>query len=152
MKKMIIMALLTFALMPQAAFAEKTPVRIAPAQIISTHHDEVEVGDWIKFSTVNDVYVNEKLYIKKDTPILGAVDFFQPNGWAGDNAEIKFKKFVTTDVSGKKVNIVSPVEIKGNAKANDIKQYVAWVLSTIIRGSEIYIEPDTKSFNIFITQ
>ena len=38
--------------------SENTPVKITPAQKISTSYDEIEVGDKIKFQTVKDVYKN----------------------------------------------------------------------------------------------
>lgn len=71
--------------------SENTPIKIKPDQKISTCYDEIEVGDKIKFSTVKDVYKNGKLYIKKDTPIYGTVDYVSENGWSYDNAQIDFK-------------------------------------------------------------
>lgn len=137
----------------QVAFAEKIPVKITPAQIITTDHDEIEVGDRINFTIVNDIYINDKLYLEKGTPIYGKVDFFHPNGWAGDNADIKLVDFKTTDINDKTVVINYPLNINGNTlKANDIKQYISWITTILIRGSEINIEPDTKVFNIFIEQ
>jgi len=161
------------------AFAEKIPVKIEPAQVISTHHDEVEVGDWINFEVVNDVYVDDNLYIKKGTKISGVVDFFHPNGWGGDSADIVFKKFYTTDVNHKKITIFYPLEIDGKTEmANSIRsvtnkgatsvaprvifrwfhflkppiinwQYLSY-LGFVVRGSEISVEPDTTIYNIFI--
>lgn len=151
MKKLLVLFLLFVSSMFNAAFAEKIPVRITPLQIISTNNDEIEIGDWIKFAIVNDVFVDNKLYLKKGAPIFGFVDFFHPNGWVGDNAEIKFKTFKTIGINDKPIIINYPLNINGNtARANDIKQYISWVLTTLVRGSEIYIEPDTKTFNIFI--
>lgn len=100
---------------------------------------------------LTNIYVNNKLLIKKGTPIIGHVDFFHPNGWGGDSAEIKFKTFETSDLNEQKLIINYPLIINGNnAKNNDIKQYIAMVIFNLIRGSEIYIEPDTIFFNIFI--
>lgn len=146
-----ILFIVLFFLLTTPAFAEKTPVKIAPAQIISTNHDEIEVGDWINFETVNDVYVNGNLYIKKNTPLYGFVDFVHPNGWAGDSAEVRFKIFETSDLNGKKVIINYPLILNGNnSKNNDVKQYLAIVFLRLIRGAEICIEPDNKIFNVFI--
>lgn len=150
MKKYFLLTIFLI-LFSHAAFAEKISVRIEPAQIISTHHDETEIGDWIEFKAVNDVYISDKLYIKKGTPVWGFVEFFHPNGWAGDSAEIQFKTFKTTDVNREKITINYPLVISGNSlKANDIKQYISWELTSFLRGSEIYIEPDKKVFNLFI--
>lgn len=151
MIKKNILFILLFFLLTTPAFAEKTPVKIAPAQIISTNHDEIEVGDWVNFEIVNDVYVNGSLYIKKNTPLYGFVDFVHPNGWAGDSAEVRFKTFETNDLKGQKVIINYPLVLNGsNSKNNDVKQYLAMAFLRLIRGAEICIEPDTKIFNIFI--
>ena len=135
------------------AEAKKIPVRIAPTQIISTNHNEIEVGDWICFEIVNDVYDDNQLYIKKGTKVIGIVDFLHPNGWLGDAADIKFNKFMTVNSSGKKIEIYSPLNLNGNILLkNESKQLLSYFLTALIRGSEIFIEPDTKNFNIFINQ
>jgi len=160
MKKLLLLGLIIILSNIQSALAEKIPVRIAPTQVISTHHDELEVADWISFEIVNDIYINDKLYIRKATPIYGCVDFFKPNGWVGDSAEIYFKNFETKNIEGKKITINYPLKLNGNSlKANDLKQLLSWELPSIlssyfilIRGSEIFIEPDTRTFNLFITQ
>lgn len=151
-----IFLLFTFAI---PAFAEKIPVKIAPTQIISTNHDEIEVGDKITFEVVNDVYKENKLFIKKGSTVQGTIDFVHPNGWFGDAANIKLINFSTADVNDKKVDISSPVNIKGGIVRSETKQY--WInyavitvssLGVLIRGSEIFIEPDTKVYNLFIGQ
>lgn len=161
MKKVIllIVSLLLSGFMP--VFAEKIPIKITPIQVISTHHDETEIGDWIDFEVVDDVYVDDVLVFKKGTKVIGIVDFVHPNGWLGDAAEVNFKKFVTVDSKHKKVEISSPVLLNGNVLVKDQpKQYTIGVLNNIanlivgpvfifVRGSEIYLEPDTKTFALF---
>jgi hypothetical protein len=163
------------------SFAEKIPVKIEPIQVISTNYDEVEVGDYINFEVVKDVYVNDDLYIKKHTHAKGLVDFVHPNGWGGDSADIVFKTFYTTDIKDKKVTISYPLEINGKAEmGNSIRRisderittvapraiphffpnfrlpYIGWgylnYVGFVIRGSEIFVEPDTTIYNIFIEQ
>lgn len=154
MKNLVFSLVLLFGLCAPA-FAEKIPVRIAPAQIISTHHDEVEVGDNLEFMTIEDVYKNGEIYIKKYQRVVGVVDFFYPNGWAGDSAIIKINKFYTTDVNNKKITVNYPIEINGrSARASDVRyafiepSLFYWLF--VIRGAEIYLDPDTKMFNLFI--
>lgn len=148
------------------SFAEKTSVKIEPAQLISTNLDEIETGDYINFEIAKDVYLNDNLYIKKTTPVKGLVDFVHPNGWGGDSAEIVFKNFYTTDINGKKIVISYPLIINGQIEmANNIRSVSSKVvvdlatrfikpvciyLGFIVRGAEINIEPDTRVFNIFI--
>lgn len=149
-KKIIyILFILIFTTLP--SYAEKIPVKITPIQVISTKHDEIEVGDWIKFVTVNDVYLDDNLYITKNTDVIGIVDHVHPNGWTGDSAQIYFKNFYATDVNKKKVTISYPLDISGKVEmATKFREMAAYFLLFIIRGSEICIEPDTQVFNIFI--
>lgn len=135
--------------------SEDTPVKITAAQKISTCHDEIEIGDKIKFRTTKDVYKNGKLYIKKDTPVYGLVDYVSENGWAYDNAQIDFKKFYTKNTQGKKVIINSALSINGF----DILQYKGKKAAQIFnycgvafRGKEIEIIPKTDKieFNLWL--
>lgn len=152
--KKVLLVLIILICSYNVAWAEKVPLRITPSQIISTKNDEIETGDLINFATVKDVYINDKLYIEKGTPIYGQVDFLHPNGWAGDNAEIKIKKFKTLTTKNDKITISSPLTINGNSKkAKDIKNYFSMLslkLALILRGAEVDIEPDEQEFNIFI--
>jgi len=153
MKKKIFFSLLIITLISAPVFAEKIPVKLEPAQIISTKHDEIEVGDPISFKIMNDVYVGDKIYIQKGTSVKGIVDFVHNNGWAGDSAEIKLNRFITKNANGEKISIDYPINLTEQANAiNCTKQYSANILSLlmIIRGSELYIEPDTTYFNLFI--
>ena len=152
MRKILFLVLFLAFLFPQDVFAEKVAVKIAPIQVISTHHDEIEIGDWIDFEVVSDVYKDDKLFLKKGTKIIGIVDFVHPNGWLADGAVINIKNFTTVDINKKKVEIAYPVSINGNKfLENDAKQYLAYVRSSLLfRGSEIYIEPDTQTFNLFV--
>lgn len=162
-KKFLSVLILTiYSFLP--AFAEKIPVKITPIQVISTHHDQLEVGDLIKFVTVNDVYTDDSLYIKKNTVVAGIVDFVHPNGWCGDSAEIVFKKFYTNDINNKKVCINSNLDLNGNSEmANstgtiaglNIGCYLSEIINIphvffVFRGPELRVEPDTKIYNIFI--
>lgn len=153
MKKLLLLSLIFVMSMFQTAFAEKIAVKITPIQVISTNKDEIELGDWIGFELVNDVYKDDVLYLKKGSKVIGIVDFFHPNGWAGDAADIKFKNFSTIDVNNKKVDIVYPLNINGNVTmTTDMKQRIMKAPFALFRGSEIYIEPDTTIYNIFIEQ
>ena len=135
--------------------SEDTPVRITPVQKISTCFNEIEVGDKIKFNIVKDVYKNGKLYIKKDTPIYGIVDYVSDNGWAYDNAQIDFKKFQTKTSDGKIITINNPLSINGfeilKFKANRTAQFFNYC-GIIFRGKEIEIIPpkDNIEFNIWL--
>lgn len=135
--------------------SEDTPVKIKPAQHITTCYDEIEIGDKIKFTTVKDVYKNGKLYIKKDTPILGVVDYVNDNGWSYDNAQIDIKYFKTKTADGNMITIESPVSINGfeilKYKGNRPAQFFNYC-GIAFRGKEVEIKPekDKIEFNIWI--
>jgi hypothetical protein len=151
MKKNIIFYLIMFVCLSSPAFAEKIPIKIMPAELLSTKQDEIEVGDLINFQIKNDVYLNDRLYIKQGTKIIGIVNFVHNNGWGGDNAEITIEKFVTKDINGRKIEINSPIIINGNSEtANSFLQVLSAKIFIWLRGSEIYLRPLSQTFNIFI--
>ena len=151
MKRNLLLILAIIAIFTSPAFAEKIPVKLTNAELLSTKHDEIEVGDLIDFKTLNDIYVEDKLYIKKGTKVVGAVDFVHNNGWGGDNAEIKVEKFILKNANGEKITINYPISINGNSEtANSFKQLVLSNIFIFIRGSEIYIEPKKIHFSVFI--
>lgn len=135
--------------------SEEMPVKIIPAQKISTCHDEIEVGDKIKFLTEKDVYKNGKLYIKKNTPVYGTVDYVSENGWASDNAQIDILKFQTKSVSGKEITISSPVSVNGFEILKYKGKRTAQIFNycgVAFRGKEVEIIPkkDKLQFNIWV--
>ena len=151
MKKLFLILILALATkMP--ALAEIVPLQIAPTEVISTEHDEIQVGDWVQFETTKDTYLDGKLYLKKGTPVVGVVDFYHPNGWCLDEAELRFKTFYFVNENNIKTEVNCTVNVNElSLIRNDVKEQTKHFFKTVIRGSEIYIEPDTKTFNIFIT-
>lgn len=135
--------------------SETTPVKIKPAQKIATCYDETEIGDNIKFIVKKDIYKNGKLYIKKDTPIYGTVDYVSDNGWSYDNAQIDIKKFKTKTIDGKVITISSPLSINGfdilKYKNKRIAQFFNYC-GVAFRGKEVEIIPgqDNIDFNIWL--
>lgn len=154
MKKIFIL-LAVFILTNTIASAQKLPVRITPGENISTAYDEIEVGDNLKFKTMQDIYYNQKLYIKKDTPVYAQVGLLSDNGWAFDHAEINFKKFVTTDVNNNTITINDDLTINGfeliKTKGKRPAQFFNYI-GVIFRGKEIDIKysQDIPVFTIWL--
>lgn len=123
--------------------SEQIPVRIVPAEPISTVHDEVQLGDNIMFKVQNDVYLNDKLIFTKDALVFGAVDKIEDNGWANDNAEIRVEKFKLRNAKNEIVTIKSSVKIDGfellKTKENRLAQFFNYI-GVIFRGKEIDIK------------
>ncbi len=151
MKKKFLISFIIFFTMILPCNAQKLPVKIAPIQVISTHMNEVEVGDWINFEVVNDVYKEDNLFIKRGTTVIGIVDYVHENGWLSDAAEIKIVKFFTYDVNKNKIEFNYPLVLKSQLINSDVKEIISFCLTSLIRGAEIYIEPDSKIYNVFIT-
>lgn len=123
--------------------SEQIPVRIVPAEPISTVHDEVQLGDNIMFKVQNDVFFNDKLIFAKDALVFGTVDKIEDNGWANDNAEIRLEKFKLRNVKNEIVTIKSSVKIDGfellKTKENRFAQFFNYI-GVIFRGKEIDIK------------
>jgi len=133
----------------------KISLSIIPDQKIATTHDKIEVGDAIRFKVLNDVYKNNKLLVKKDTPIVGIVDHLSANGWEHDNAEITFKKFKTRDINSNIISINSDLKINGFEELKNLypkKERFFQYLGLVWRGKEIDIDPaaDTCNFNLWL--
>ena len=141
LKKVLLLMLL---LIGGSAFAsEQIPIRIIPAERISTVHDEIQLGDNIMFKVQNDVYRNDKLIFAKDTPVLGTVDKIEDNGWANDNAEIQLETFKVRNSKNEIVTIKSNVKIDGfellKTKQKRFAQFFNYI-GVIFRGKEIDIK------------
>jgi hypothetical protein len=130
-------------------------VKIAPDQPISTVNDDIQLGDGIKFKVTQDIIYDGKLYLKKDSHVVGIVDYVSDNGWSFDNAEIKFKTFKTRDINNNLVIITSPFTIDGfdilKYKGNRKAQFFNY-LGIAARGKEIEIIPgvDDLRFTIWL--
>lgn len=140
-KKILILMLLIVG--SSVLASEQIPVRIVPAEPISTVHDEVQLGDNIMFKVQNDVYLNDKLIFTKDALVFGTVDKIEDNGWANDNAEIRVEKFKLRNAKNEIVTIKSSVKIDGfellKTKENRIAQFFNYI-GVIFRGKEIDIK------------
>ena len=140
-KKILILMLLIVG--SSVLASEQIPVRIVPAEPISTVHDEVQLGDNIMFKVQNDVYLNDKLIFTKDALVFGTVDKIEDNGWANDNAEIRVEKFKLRNAKNEIVTIKSSVKIDGfellKTKENRLAQFFNYI-GVIFRGKEIDIK------------
>ena len=150
MKKLllIIVCMLTFT---PIASAEKLPIKITPTQVISTHTDEIEVGDWVKFKTINDVFYKNKLFIKKDTPVVGVVDHVHENGLVADNAEIIFQTFYVRNIEKDLVKFNYPLYIgRRNSVCKTFGDKVEKYFLVIFKGNEVDVQPESTVYNLFL--
>lgn len=152
MKKILYSLIFIFLFAPMAN-AEKISVKITPTQLISTHHNEVEIGDWIKFKTINDIYYKNNLFIKKDSQVVGIVDSIHENGLLADNAEISFKTFYVRDKENNLVKIDYPLLIsRKNSVCKGLGDKTIKYVCVIFKGNEIKVEPESVTYNLFLTK
>lgn len=148
-KKYLLFIFMLLFVLPVSA--NELQLVISPVQVISTNSEDLEVGDKIKFLAVKDVYLNNKIYISKDSEICGTIDFIHNNGWMGDKAEILVNEFYVRTNEDKNIMIKYPLKISASSKdCKHLKDYFKHYVLGSIRGPEIFIEPDTKIYNIFI--
>lgn len=136
--------------------AEQIPIKIYPAQDISTCYNEIETGDKILFRTDSKrTYDYPNLKLKPNSQVIGIVDYVQENGWLADNAQIQFKKFIIPQKNSNDIIIYSNLTIDGfeelkyrSPKIRRIFEYI----SVIPRGKEVDIrnEKDKSVYNIWV--
>lgn len=145
MKKILALLIIVLSGSCSVQAAEKIPVKIVPAENISTTHDEIQLGDNVVFKVKNDVYYNKKLIFEKNTKVIGYVSFFEENGWANDNAEIQLSQFKLRNTSGEIITIKSNVTLNGfellKTKGKRIAQFFNYI-GVGFRGKEIDIKYD----------
>lgn len=154
MIKKLASIILFFLLISNIALAvEKIPILITPSQIISTDKDEIEFGDSIEFKVAKDVYKDDRLCIKKGAPVVAEVDYVSPNGWAGDSAFVLIKKFKIFDSNNKWINVPYTLKISGRNCKNPAHNFLRTgfhYLAILIRGDEVFLNPNQQNFNIFM--
>ena len=152
MKKLLFLIIFVILFMP-CAKAEKLPIKITPTQLISTHHNEIEIGDWIKFKVVNDVFYKNKLYIKKDTQVIGVVAQLHENGYVADNAEIVFDHFFVRNVGNELIKMNYTLTLNCDKfECEGLDDRIVKYIGVIFRGNEIKVLPESAQYNIFLTK
>lgn len=152
MKKFLLVIMLMLIFAP-ASFAEKIAIKITPMQLISTHNNELEVGDWVKFKVVNDVFYKNKLFIKKDTQLVGVIDSIHENGFVADNAEIIFQTFYVRNVNNELVKFNYRLYIgRKNSDSKTLGDKFIKYVAVILRGNEIKVLPESIQYNIFMAK
>lgn len=154
MKKIFLIVMLLFT--ANTVSAEQIPIKIYPAQDISTCYDQIETGDKILFRTdTNRTYDYPSLKLKPNSQVIGIVDYVQENGWLADNAQIQFKKFIIPQKNGNDIITYSNLTIDGFEELKyrypKIKRIFEYI-SVIPRGKEVDIrsKKDKSVYNIWV--
>lgn len=110
-------------------------VAISPTSIIKPNKSSKE-GEKVTFKVLNDVYSNEKIYIKKETPVEAFIETLTPPSRGGDPAQLNIGRFTTTDINGNKIDLHGEIQKQGANRA-------IWVrpLTDIASNVHIYAAP-----------
>ncbi len=144
-KLILILAIAAFAISPAYSYVE---VKIKPTQKITTANPNLQEGDIVNFVIEKDVFVNNKITIKKDSPVKGLITYIEPNEFGGQNAKITIEQFETVDVNNKKIKLTGSVFRNGNAHAGVLE----FISIELIRGGEVQISPRKDSFKLFLKE
>ena len=109
------------------------------------------MGDYIKFKTLNDVYYNERLYIPKNSTVMGFVSNIHENGYFFDNAEVILSPFKIVAINNK--ILTTDASLVLNRKDYICKNFGDKIIKYVgvaFRGNEIKIEPNSIEYNIFL--
>ncbi len=124
-----------------------TPVRITPVKKITTSKKSLKVGSDVKFVTSRDVFENDALVIKRNTPVKGKVLSITPNKLMGLQAKMTMGEFETTDVFGETIPLKGEIKKEGNPH-NTFISYLDF-LAVFVRGGEVQVVPEEDYFIVF---
>ncbi len=139
MFKKIILTLILSSIGLGVCAKEQIVLISAPAKI-TTSDVALKEGDEINFVLVKDIYVNSKLYAKKDEKVRGLITSLEPNGFNCKEASIYAENFVLNSVDGKEIKLDGIVYAKGRTHWM-FTQFIPFI-PTFIRGGEVQIKPN----------
>lgn len=139
MCRKIILSLFLFSI-GLASFSNEQIVNLYAPVKITTSNVNLKEGDEINFALSKDIYVNSKLYARKDEKVTGLITSLEPNGFACKEASIYVENFKTKNVDGKEIKLDGIIYHKGRTHWM-FTQFVP-ILPTFIRGGEVQITPE----------
>lgn len=138
MLKKIILSLIFISTGLCACAKEQIVTLYAPAKI-TTSNINLKQGDGINFAILNDIYVTDRLFIKKNEKVTGIITSLEPNGLQCKEASIYAENFKTINVDGKEIKLNGIIYKKGRTHWM-LTQFIP-ILPTFIRGGEVQIKP-----------
>lgn len=147
MLKKFLLGIIVF-LLGQITFAKTILVQVKPIQKITTTNSKLQEGDNVDFIVVNDVFLNSKLYLKMDEPVVGTITSLKPNNFLYEPASVYIENFVTKNVYGKKVKLDGIIYKKGNDYSL-ITQFIPFPLFAL-KGGHVKIKPVKDVFTLYL--
>lgn len=129
-------------------------IPVSSTCLISVKKQHLDEGMKVKFQVVEDVKINNLLFVKKDTPVEGIIETITKSSGGGDPEEIIIGRFVTNDVNGNKIDLAGQIQKKGANRALWIRPLV-WlgcasffgtplVVLLLVKGGPVKIKPEQK--------
>lgn len=125
--------------------ANEYPVKVKPAEKISTSDVCLKEGKFIDFVVVDDV-LTPKIKLVKGQKITGLVTSVVPNDFWVQPASIYVENFKAKDSHNNLIKVNGVVYKKGN----DHHNYTDFVILNFIRGGEVQIMPEADTFILYV--
>lgn len=138
MLKKVILSLILLCTGLGVCANEQVVLVSAPAKV-TTSDISLREGDEINFILGNDIYVNAKLYARKNEKVKGLITSLEPNGFNCKEASIYAENFVLKNVEGSDVKLEGILYVKGRTHWM-FTQFIPFI-PTFIRGGEVQIKP-----------
>lgn len=147
MKKcpLIILIIILCLTIQIAVSAKEVAVNIKPAQKITTSNLNLKEGDCLNFVVIDDVFVNSKLYLKKDQAVYADITSIEDNGFLVQPAKLYIENFRTTDINNQPVKLNGIVYKTGN----DHHLLTDFFVFDCLRGGEVHINPEKNKFTVY---
>lgn len=147
-KKLIITGIIV--IFGQAIFAQTIPVSIKPTENITTSNPRLQEGDNLNFVVTEDVFLNSKIYLKKDETVSGTITSLEKKDFLYKPALIYVENFVTKNIHGQKIKLDGIIYKKGNDYWM-ITQFIPVPLFTL-KGGEVKISPQKDIFTLYLKE
>lgn len=134
--------LLILSALGQVSIAKEIPVNIKPVSKITTSNVNLQEGDQVNFVITDDVFINSKLYLKKNESVSGIITSLEENDYLYKPANLYIDNFVTKDADEKTIKLKGIVYKKGNDHWM-ITQFIPFPCA-VLRGGEVQIKPKNK--------
>jgi len=138
MVKKIFISLILISL-GQFVLAQELPVKVYTPTKITTSNRNLKEGDELKFMVGQDIYLNSKTYIKKNTIVTGVITSMENNDFECKEASIYAESFRVKNIDGKSLKLKGFIYEKG--RNHWMFTQIIPGLDFFIRGGEVQIKP-----------
>ena len=129
--------------------AKDIEVNIYAPEKITTSNVNLKEGDSVDFAISKDIYINNKLFLKKDVKVTGIITEMHDNNFVCEPATVVLDNFRATNPDGKPVKFKSHLYITGRSHWM-FTQFMVGV-PEVIRGGEVQIKSN-KTFTIYLDE